>query len=212
MRGAYELVAGPASEPVTLAEAKEHCRIDGTADDDYVAALITAAREMVTRLTGRALITESWKLVLDCWPSTNNDEWWDGVREAPITVLEAGQIELHRAPFLALTSVKTFDESNAETVWASSNYYTSSRHGYGRLIKRRGSVWPIPDRDVAGIEIAFTIGYGPGAAAVPSALRQAIKMLVLHWYDNRMPASECASSELMPMGLGSILSAYRVMR
>lgn len=59
------LIAGPGEEPVTLAEAKAWCRIDTDDDDALVTALIAAARLEVESFTGRALITQSWRLTLD---------------------------------------------------------------------------------------------------------------------------------------------------
>jgi gp6-like head-tail connector protein len=60
------LLAGPGEEPVTLAEAKAWCRIDGTDDDALVTALIAAARLHVESGTGRALLDQSWRLTLEC--------------------------------------------------------------------------------------------------------------------------------------------------
>ena len=62
------LIAGPGEEPVTLAEAKAFCRIDASDDDALVTALIAAARLHVEGLTGRALITQTWRLTLTCAP------------------------------------------------------------------------------------------------------------------------------------------------
>lgn len=56
------LLAGPGEEPVTLAEAKAWCRIDGTDEDALVTALIAAARLEVETMTGLALITQTWRL------------------------------------------------------------------------------------------------------------------------------------------------------
>jgi hypothetical protein len=56
------LIAGPGEEPVTLAEAKAWCRIDASDEDALVSALIAAARLQVESLTGRALVTQSWRL------------------------------------------------------------------------------------------------------------------------------------------------------
>ena len=62
------LIAPPGEEPVTLAEAKSFCRIDGSDEDALVNALIAAARLQVESLTGRALITQSWRLTMACAP------------------------------------------------------------------------------------------------------------------------------------------------
>jgi hypothetical protein len=58
------LLAGPGEEPVSRADAKAFCRIDGDSEDALVDALIAAARLHVESLTGRALVTQSWRLVL----------------------------------------------------------------------------------------------------------------------------------------------------
>lgn len=210
----YELTVAPSIEPVTLDELKEHARVDGSSDDAYLTALITAARELVERTTGRCLISQTWRLTMDRWPNEQCNEWWDGVRELPITNLEASWVELRKSPILAITSVVTKDEADTETTWASTNYYLGkSPNGFGRLVRKSGAVWPVLDQRAAGaIEITFTAGYGTLAASVPYALRHAVKMLALHWYEKREPASDCASQQLMPMGLGAIVSSYRVMR
>lgn len=212
--GVYEQTVAPAAEPVTLADVKEHARIDGSADDTYLTALITAAREMVERDTGRCLITQTWRLTLDDWPG-GGDLWWDGVREGPITMLRnAPWVELRKAPIAGITSVVTLDESDTPTTWAASNYYLAKlQNGYGRLTRKQGATWPsVVSRDAGAIQITFTAGYGAAGTAVPMALRQAVKSLVGHWYEHREPAGECASATVMPMGLGSILASYRVAR
>jgi Phage gp6-like head-tail connector protein len=211
-----ELITPPAIEPITLAEAKAHARVDSSDDDVYLTALITAAREMIERMTGRALISQTGRLTLDDWPrGGGTEEWWDGVRDGALAALTAEFVDLPKAPFLAVTSVVTKDESDTPTTWAAANYYpTRAPNGYGRVNPKRGVVWPIvtPYRARGGIEITFTAGYGAAAVDVPVALRQAVKMVVLHWYEKREPASDCAASDLMPMGLGTILASYRVFR
>lgn len=214
--GVYELVTGPAVEPVSVAELKLHARIDGSDEDLHLAALIVAARELVERQTGRCLITQTWRLTLDDWPAGGAEPWWDGVREGPLSMLSgaAGWVDLCKSPVLAITSVTTTDEAAVATTWDAANYYLGRQpNGFGRLVRKSGQTWPLIGTRAAGaIAITFTAGYGPSATDVPSALRQAVMLLAAHWYANREPASACASSDLMPMGLGAIVASYRVMR
>lgn len=56
-----QLVTPPAGEPVSLAEAKQHLRVDGGDDDLLIGSLITAARQAAETKTGRQLITARWK-------------------------------------------------------------------------------------------------------------------------------------------------------
>ena len=62
------LTAGPLVEPVTLATARAHLRLDTSDEDDLVIALIAAARLLLEAQTARAFITQSWRWVIDAWP------------------------------------------------------------------------------------------------------------------------------------------------
>lgn len=62
------LTDGPAVEPVTLAEAKAHLRVDGTAEDTLIGSLIVTSRLHVEAAMGLALVTQSWSVFLDAWP------------------------------------------------------------------------------------------------------------------------------------------------
>jgi Phage gp6-like head-tail connector protein len=214
-RGSLELMTGPATEPVTLAEVKLHGRIDQTADDPLITDMIAAARQLVEKLTGRALITQTWLLRLDRWlGSASADQWWDGCREGAISQLDTGHVEIRKAPFLAITSVNTIAEDGTPTLWASSNYYATKHLGFGRLVKKSAAIWPPilagATRQRGGIEITFTAGFGPNASDVPVALRTAIKQLVTHWYENRETSG--ASMSEVPVSTMSILQQHRVAR
>ena len=63
-----QLVTPPAEEPVSLADAKLHLRVDFTDDDALITSLIAAARQAAETLTGRQIVTARWKLVLDSFP------------------------------------------------------------------------------------------------------------------------------------------------
>lgn len=213
-RGSLELVTPPATEPVTRDETKLHCRIDITADDTYIDSLIIAAREFVELQTRRALITQTWRLVLDNWPG-GRELWWDGVREGPISMVDASaEVEIRKGGFIAITSVVTVNEDATTTTWDSSNYYAVTRNSMGRLVKVSGTTWPImalPVRQVGGIVITFTAGYGTLAASVPVSLRQAIKDIVLHWYEVREAVGE-TSRWHPPMKTAAILQQFTVGR
>src|SRR3954469_22934060 len=63
------LIAGPAVEPVAVAEMRAYLRLDDGTEDDLVSALVRAARLLVEAASGRQLIEQSWRLVLARWPA-----------------------------------------------------------------------------------------------------------------------------------------------
>ncbi len=85
------LLAGPAEEPVSLGEAKAFLRLDGDAEDGLVTTLIAAARLHLEGTTGRALVSQSWRVVLDAWPDSR-------------------VVALPVAPLVSLSAITAFDE------------------------------------------------------------------------------------------------------
>ena len=187
------LTAGPSVEPVSLDEAKAHCRLDGAAEDPLIASLILAARMHIERSLGVALIEQSWSLFLDAW----QDRPWADLPLAPVLSLEA--VRLYRA-----------DDS---FVSLGPDLFTLDNAGRApRLARRGGGLWPQPGRAVNGIEIAFTAGYGEGEEDVPMPVRLAIKMLVAHWYEAREAVTPGIAADMVPMSVTSLIAPYREVR
>ena len=84
------IVNGPAIEPVALADAKQWLKLETGDDDDMVGALITAARLMVEAQRRRMLITQTWRLVYDCWRNGR-------------------LIKIPLAPFQSLTAIRVYE-------------------------------------------------------------------------------------------------------
>lgn len=206
--GSLELVT-PATTPlVTAAEMKLHGRLDTIPEgDDFMEALVEAATARAQDITKRAFLTEAWRLTMDRWPGAVSDEWWNGVREGIPSLLESGSFLIRKAPFLAVSAVKTVDENGTETTWTSSNYFATPEAGFGRVAKREGQTWPLivsPVRSVGGIRIEFTAGYGTDPTNVPAPIRQAVKMIAQHLYENR-------EAQEIPNAAAMILSRYKVL-
>jgi len=209
----------PASEPVTKAELDAHLRGDGVLEAneaDLLDSLILAAREYVEEFTRRALITQSWTLVMDAWPQAKGDNlgWWDGVREGSISSGTQGFVELPIGQLQSVTSVTTYDNDNSSTVFASSNYFLDTNATPGQLILNTGTVWPVFTRTRNGIEIEYVAGYGDNATDVPGALRQAVKQLAAHWYENRelVKTQSDQNQAMAPVHVQSILNRWKVQR
>ncbi len=62
------LLTGPDIEPLSLEETKIFLRVEHNGEDQLIAALIAGARIHIEAQTQTALITQSWRMVLDAWP------------------------------------------------------------------------------------------------------------------------------------------------
>lgn len=183
------LVQAPASEPVSLAEAKAQLRVVGTDDDQLLAALITAARRVVEARTGLCLIAQAWLCLRDGWPE-------DGVIELPV------------APLIDVEEIGVFGEDDQKAVIDPAHYIVDAASRPPRVLLRGSRQWPRPGRAVNGIGLRVQAGFGPSAADVPQPLRQAVELLVAHFYAQR--GDEPGGG--LPVSLGALLDPFRMVR
>lgn len=211
MSGNSKLVTSPSEEPVTVDELKTYLRLDTHDDNTLLKTLITAAREHVENETRRALITQTWALFLDQFPRNHVTEWWDGVREGPVTGDVTSSIELPYGPLVSITHLKTYDESDSPTTFSSSSYYTDTASIPGKLALRSGYAWPSFTRAKNGIEIEYVAGYG-AANDVPAAIRNTIQSIALDWYENRGSVVVGTISSRISGPVDHVLEKYRIHR
>ncbi len=179
-----QLLSPPASEPVSLADAKAQLKIDGTDEDALLSSLIAAARARAEWHSGRALVTQSWCLRLDGCPA-------DGVVEIPLP------------PLQAVSSIAATTIDGIRSVMDAALYRVDAASAPGRVIF---TTRPHRLRDRDGLEISFTAGYGD-AAAVPAPICQAILEIVAELYAHR-------GDDAVPVGRAGqlLLAPYRMFR
>jgi len=190
-----ETVTPPAVEPVSLAEGKARLRVEHTDEDALITTLITAGRERVEALTGRALVTRRVREL--------RDGWRDGGRLAA----HGSQFRLGLAPVSAVHHVKTYAADDAEETFDAANYFVDTTSVPARLALRGGALWPTPGRCAAGVEIEYDAGYGADGAAVPYALREAILLLVVDAYEHR-GASDGGEDTEPPVAVQGLLAPF----
>lgn len=173
--------AAPAAEPVTVAEAKAHCRVDTSADDAYIGTLITAAREYIEETLDISMITQTWEARYDVFPL------WE--------------IILPRPPMAAgtVTVIYRDEAGQMQTVTSASGaFQVDSNIVPGRIYPLYDSVWPAVRGDENSVTVRWNAGYGATGASVPAILKQAILLLVAHWYEMRQPV-QAGYSQVLPV-------------
>lgn len=190
----------PTTEPVTLPEAKAFLRVDSSDDDAFITTLITAARESVENFTGRALILQTWRLVLSEWPSVCVGNYRS----------ESAIIALDRFPLAGVTSVKYYPaDGTAQATLSSSAYHVLTDARPGLIVLKSTENWPaLFDRPDA-VEIIFTAG-AASAAAVEKLLCSAVLLQLEHLYENRGAVAIGSIVNELPYSLQNILESHRV--
>ncbi len=159
---AIKVITAPASEPVTLAEAKLHLKVDGTDEDSLIQTYIQTAREHIEDTCHRALVTQTLEYVISRWP-------------------ENDLLELPRPPLQSVTSIKYKDTTGlVETTWSSGEYVVNADETPGMVVPAYGKSWPTAALyPRAGIRVRYQAGYGaPVAAALTTNLGTANADLV----------------------------------
>lgn len=173
---------GPTIEPISLDQAKEHCRIASgeTGHDAKLVDIISAAREQVENDTNQALITQTFTLSLDEFPGD-------------------GRIYVPMKPLIAVSAITYYDESNAQQTLSSSVYAVNKPL---RLVYRDyDQSWPNHVIKPGGIVITFTAGYGTNPATVPAVLKRAMLLQISKWFEH-------TGDELAPHGATTYDQAY----
>lgn len=205
------LISGPETEVVSLAEAKAHARIpvDLTDDDSYVQSLIAAARQKVESLASIYLGVQTWELILDGFAygggyynrdvrrnlAAGDPGWLPG---------HVGAIEIPNPPLRSILAIEYEDSTgNPRTIDPSA--YRVVRGTPSKVAPAYGAAWPSDVAATAGaVAIRFECGHAPESA--PAVAKLAICQLVAHWYDRREPVVTATVSKI-PYTVESILDA-----
>lgn len=184
------LIVPPADTPVSLADAKANCRVDAdnTDEDGLISSLISAATSMLdgySGILGRCLVTQTWQVTADSFS------------------------RCIRLPFPASdVAIEVRDSSGGSDPVSASDY--------SLLLDERGSYirfnddysYPTDLAEVAAVSIEVEAGYGD-PADVPAAIRQAILLLVAHWFANREAVNVGNITSAPPFAVDALITPFR---
>lgn len=191
----------PAALPVTLAEMRDHVRVDAdgspaTAPDDatlarYIAAA-TARLDGRDGFLGRALVMQTWRLTLPAF---------------------LAEIPLPLPPCQAVDAVSFADPTGAVQILDPDAYQVAGLGGADMAVLRPayGTCWPSTRAVPEAVLIDFTAGFGDGPEDVPEALRQAVRMLAAHFYETREAVIAATGFvKETPMGFEDLIRDFRL--
>lgn len=189
-------VTAPAEEPLTLTEAKAHLRVTAADDDTYITTLIIVARQWAENVTRRALITQTWDLFLDKFPS----------------MLSPGSmIEVPLPPLVSVTTVKYTDTDGVQQTLSASLYDVDINAERGRITPAYGEVWPSTRAEMNAVEIRIVAGYG-ATAFVPVKIKQAMLLLIGHLYERREDTVVGVTPARVPQASEWLIADYQSIR
>jgi uncharacterized phiE125 gp8 family phage protein len=181
----------PVVEPVSLAEAKAQCRVDGTDEDAYLSGLISTAREYVENVLDLSLITQVWEARYDTFPL------WEIILPRP--PMQTGTV----------TVIYRDEGGVSRTITSAANAFQVDAYATpGRIYPLYEGVWPAVRGDENSVTVRWTAGYGASGGNVPQTVKSLIMLLVAHWFEMRQPVVAGYSQVLpVPQTFETLLAA-----
>lgn len=183
------IITGPSEEPITLAEAKLHLRVEHNADDSLITALISTARQAAESRTHRALISRQFRLTLENWKDS---------------------IELPNPPLISVEAITYLDSLAVRQTLASSTYQVITDTLIGSVQLAYDGAWPSIRAIPGSIRIDYTAGYG-SAVDVPQAIKAWMLLAIATWYSQREAHADASKATEIPRGFwDGLLDPYRI--
>lgn len=211
------LVTPPTSEPVSLATAKLHCKVDFDDDDALIAGMISAVRVKCESHLSRSFITTAWSQTMDGFPgqfsrfapALASPSYGTGLLfgYVPERYMAGGgePIVVTKARLITVQSITYLDPGGTRRTLDPSLYSVEPGDG-GRISPAYNTVWPEARVYPGSVVINLTLGYGPSATDVPAVIPQAMLLAIGHYYVNRAAVTDVAMHEL-PLGAKWLLAA-----
>jgi uncharacterized phiE125 gp8 family phage protein len=186
----YEVTAGPATEPVSLCDTKDWCRITHDDEDLLIGSLITAATQKAELFTNRVFIERTITGKFECFQCSPYER-------GPF-------FEIRRAPLASVTTIHVYVDGDSEHISAD-DFEIKETSSFSRVIFSEIN-WS-PDNIPYPYYIIFVAGYGD-RSAVPEPIKTAICQMVSYWYQNRGDCDGIAEIPSIAMG---ILREYKIL-
>ncbi|MEL6298933.1 MAG: head-tail connector protein [Pseudomonadota bacterium] len=178
---ALKQLVAPAAEPISLAEAKAFLRLDTETEDAFVSSLIKTSRLHIEAALDLALITQRWRLT------------------SRVASLQPVPVPLH--PVREVVGASAIDAGGASTAIPLDQVDVN--------LDERPATVCVTAEFGKRVAIDFEAGFGADPADVPEPIRQALLLLVAHWFENREPVVIGSDATRIPMTVSALLAPYR---
>lgn len=172
---------------ISVQDLKDYLRVDSNIDDTMLEAFINAATSQIEARLNRPLRLQRWIYNID------------------YSDLTLGLIYVNKAPVVSVDSIDYYDSNNTLQTLSSTNYFTSLSSNPCKI-----KVMSLPNiyNRLDAVKITFTAGYS-SVNEIPKDIKQALKFMCGHWYENRQDAITGTIAQDMPMSSQFLLEPYR---
>ena len=165
-REVYTQTIEPLQPPLILRDVKDQLRVDIDDEDAHITSLIETATSEAQSRNAIQIIDSTYTLELD---------WFPG---------DSMPIRFDINPVDSITKIEYIDENGDAQTWAN-NLYELKKGRKAELRPINGETYPSTDEAYNVVTITFIAGFGLSPKDVPSGLRNALMMMVAHYFDFR---------------------------
>ena len=176
---------------LTLNEAKAQLNVTSTADDTLITNHIKAATKMLEDRCGRCFVTQTRTLKLHSFEDTRYA--CDGYIRPP------------RSPLKSVSSISYVAYDGTTTTMPSSDYSVSTGDQPGVVTPAYGAVFPSVRPQLNPVTITYVAGHSTVSSGVPFNVKQAVGMVVAHFYRNREAVLTGTISKDIEYGVDALL-------
>lgn len=204
--GSYQVIAQPTQEPVSLAEAKSHLRVDGNYDDALINLCISSARMYFENSCQIHIAQKTVQLCMDSFPPTvpnltvtSNINYPFQTKYYPFD----GTIYL-QGPVQSVESVTYIDTNLVEQTFG--NCRVDLVSSPARITLTTGTTWPTTAKLTNSVKVNYTAGFHH--ERVPKLLKSGMLFYVGHLYENREGVITGTIATDLPLAVESIIQQY----
>lgn len=146
------------AEPITLAQAKDQLRVEGSVEDILIGRLITTARDHVEKVCGQYFAPRTVEVYCDGF-------------------CDLARIEV--VPVSDVTSIDYTDIAGASQTVADTVYELRSDGLDASIVLKPAQTWPVTQSG-SRIKVTAVVGGAP-----PPSVIHAMMLLIGAWYENR---------------------------
>lgn len=209
-----QFVSRVGTDILSLSDVKSHLNVEFDEDDALIQQYMKAAHSYCENHTRRTIVVTRRKAAFDCFPDA---------------------IELSHPPVREIESIKYIDPDGVENILDTTTVQIDTFSDWGRIVPVDS--WPSVKSGINRVIVQYLCGYGAYSSGTSvatgypmrygdaygagtntslsedeSTLRQAMYLLIGHWYENREAVVLGTTTNTLNLGVDRLLSQFLVIR
>lgn len=189
MARAFTVETPAAVTLIPTSTAKTYLKVDISDDDTLIANLIEAATQAAQDYTNRYFINTTLKMVADTWDDIAT---------------------LYKSPVSSVTTIKYYDTDDSLQGLDTAVYLVDLVSKPCQISLKVDQSYPNLAERKKAIEVIYVVGEGAAASDVNELPKQAVLLMVGHWYQNREAVVVGRTANEVPLGAKMLLDQYKI--